>query len=189
MENLTQQIPGLAEAIEAEQHVRDTSFLELPECVGGFDLKPLTLRHILLLNSIGNKFVTGGHPTSIDIGVFMCVAGEWTGAKKFFMLRRLGRKNPEKISNEIVELLKETFQDAPATSGTSASVSYYSFAAQIVDLFGKEYGWTDGQTLSVPLKRLFQYIKPIAVRNSNATLFNPSDKVRGEWLRAVNSSN
>jgi len=188
MENLTQQIPGLAEAIEAEQHVRDTSFLELPECVGGFDLKPLTLRHVLLLGAIDSPFIRGGNPMPKDIGAFMVIVGEWKGFSRWKNLRKLGKASLLEMVISIDSFVKESFQDAPASSGVE-DVSYYSFAASIVDMFAKEYGWKESDILNTPIKRLFQYTKAIARRNGATTFFNPSDKVRGEWLRAVNSSN
>ncbi len=188
MNNLLDQIPGLREAIDAEQHVRDTSFLDLKESVGGFDVEPLTLRHVLLLGAVGSPFVRGGFPTATDIGVFMCIVGDWRGVKKFFNLQKLGKKNLRAISEDIIRYTEESFQDSPATSGVNG-VSYYSFAASIVDLFGREYGWTERETLNVPLKRLFQYIRAISSRNGETMFFNPSDKVRGNWLKMVNSQN
>ena len=182
---LCDQIPGLREAIEREQHIRDTSFLELPESVCGFDLQPLTLRHILTLGSIGSPFMRGGHPMPHDVGAFMCVVGGWHGFKRWRNLRKIGRISFRESVGQVDAFVSESFQDAPG--GIEAdSTSYYSFAASLVDLFGREYGWTEREILDAPVKRLFQYVKAIARRNGETTLFNPSDKVRGDWLREVN---
>jgi hypothetical protein len=58
-----------------------------------------------------------------------------------------------------------------------------------VDLFGREYGWREADILDAPVKRLFQYLKAISRRNGETVLFNPSDKVRGQWMETVNERN
>jgi hypothetical protein len=183
--SLTDQIPGLAEAIEAEQHVRDTSFLELPESVCGFDLKPLTLRHVLMLGAIDSPFITGGLPAPHDVGAFMVIVGDWRGFNRWKNLRRLGRVSFRESVEAIDAFVKESFQDSPP-SGETSNVSYYSFAASLVDLFAHEYGWREADILDMPTKRMFQYLKAVSRRNGEKTFFNPSDKVRGQWLDAVN---
>jgi hypothetical protein len=186
---LTDQIPGLREAIEQEQHIRDTSFLALPESVCGFDVNPLTLRHVLTLGAIGSPFMRGGYPMPHDVGAFMVVVGDWSGFKRWRNLRKLSRVETSKVIAEIDLFIKESFQDSPGGSGKESGASYYSFAAALVDVFGKEYGWTEYETLNVPLKRMFQYIKAISRRNGETVLFNPSDRVRGQWLETVNKRN
>lgn len=185
---LTDQIPGLREAIEKEQHIRDTSFLELPESLCGFDVSPLTLRHLLTLGAVGSPFIKGGHPMPYDVGVFMIIVGGWKGFNRWLKLRSLGRVSYMDAVQFIDDYVKESFQDAPGGSGVD-SVSYYSFAASIVDVFGKEYSWTEAEILDTPLKRLFQYLKAISARHGEKTMFNPSDKVRGDWMREVNRMN
>lgn len=185
---LCDQIPGLREAIEHEQHVRDTAFLELPESVCGFDLKPLTLRHILILGSIGSPFMRGGHPMPHDVGAFMCIVGDWRGFSRWRNLRRLGRVAFRDSIEQVDDFVKESFQDSPGGSGVEG-ISYYSFAASIVDVFGREYGWREADILDAPVKRLFQYLKAISRRNGETVLFNPSDRVRGQWMETVNERN
>lgn len=184
---LVDQIPGLREAIEAEQHIRDSAFLPLEEKILGFWVQPLTLRHVLTLGSIGSPFIRGGIPSPADAGAFMCIVGNWRGFKRWLMLRQLGRVNYRQIVEAIDEYVAESFQDAPPSNGVE-DVSYYSFAAGLVDLFAKEYGWTEKDILDTSVKRLFQYLKAIARRNGEKVFFNPSDRVRGEWLASVNKN-
>lgn len=185
--SITDQIPGLKEAIEEEQHVRDTSFLDIPERIACFDVNPITLSHILALGSVGSPFIRGGIPSPVDAAAFLCVVGDWRGFKRWVMLRQVKRTDFLSLVMAIDDYMKESFQDSPATSG-DGGVSYYSFAASIVDCFAKEYGWNERDILRIPVKRLFQYVKAIARRNGETMLFNPSDKVRGDWLRMVNSN-
>ena len=184
---LCDQIPGLREAIEAEQHIRDTSFLPLPESVCGFDVKPLTLRHVLTLGAVGSPFMRGGHPMPHDIGAFLIVVADWKGFKRWCCLRKLGRVSFRDAVESVDSFVKESFQDSPSGTG-EASASYYSFAASIVDVLGKEYGWSESEILDVPLKRIFQYLKAIARRNGETVFFNPSDSVRSRWLDEVNKN-
>ena len=184
---LTDQIPGLREAIEQEQHIRDTSFLALPESVCGFDVKPLTLRHVLTLGAIGSPFMRGGYPMPHDVGAFLCLVGEWSGFSRWRNLRKLGSSDVRNSIEQVESFVKESFQDSPGGGGDIESQSYYSFAASLVDLFGHEYGWSEADILDAPTKRLFQYVKAISRRSGETVLFNPSDRVRGEWMDAVNN--
>ena len=120
-----------------------------------------------------------------DIGAFLIVVGDLKGFKRWCCLRKLGRVSFRDAVESVDSFVKESFQDSPAGTG-EASASYYSFAASIVDVFGKEYGWSEADILDTPLKRVFQYLKAISRRNGETVFFNPSDKVRGEWLAAVN---
>jgi hypothetical protein len=183
--SIADQIPGLADAIEREQHIRDTSFLGLPENVCGFDVSPLTLRHVLTLGAIGSPFMRGGHPMTHDVGAFMVVVGEWKVFKRWRNLRKLGLVSFRESVEQVDAFVKESFQDSPSGSQKDG-VSYYSFAASLVDLFAREYGWTEKDILDAPMKRLFQYIKAISHRNGEKVLFNPSDRVRGDWMNEVN---
>lgn len=190
---LSEQIPGLSQAIEREQFVRDSAFLDMPERVAGFDVKPFTLRHVLLLSLVGNPFMVGGAATPVDVGQFLwAISTEWSPSSKWrrrWFFRRCRRINYVNALKEIESYLAESFQDAPGGGAEGERQSFYSFAASMVDLFGKEYGWTERETINLPLKRLFQLMAVIRKRNNpDAVMFNPSDKVRGDWLKAVNGN-
>lgn len=180
-------IPGLREAMERETFVRDQSFLQLPEVIGGVDVQPLTLRQMLLLESIGSPFVVGGPVQPHDVGAFfLVVSGHPSGWNRWRLLRRVGLMDSRQSIADIEDYMAETFMDAPPSS-RSESISYFSNAAALVDYFASEYGWTEEQILDSTLKRLFQYLKASNRRhNPKAILFNPSDKVRGDWLRKQN---
>lgn len=189
--SLTDQIPGLREAVEKEQFIRDTAFLDIPEQICGIDVKPLTLRHVLALSLVGSPFMVGGNPSPVDCAQFLwCVSTRWNPDSKWqrrlFMIR-CGKINAVDCVNQIDEFLRESFQDAPPRMGGGDRPSYYSYAAFMVDTFAHQYGWTDSQTLDMPCKRAFQLLCAIRKRNNpEATLFNPSDSVRGKWLDEIN---
>jgi hypothetical protein len=181
-------IPGLKAAVEREQKVREQSFLEYPETVCGVEVQPLTLRRMLLLLSIESPFICGGPVEPYDVGAFFVVLTDAKGFNKWRLLRRIGLMDSRQVVAGITEFMDETFQDKPPTSGGEA-VSYYSFAAGLVDCLASEYGWAASETLDCPLKQLFQYLKAMAKRNNpKAIQFNPSDRVRGDYLKEFNAN-
>lgn len=50
------------QAVERERFVRDSAFLNVPEVIGPFEVRPMTLRHYLALMAIKSPFVTAGPP-------------------------------------------------------------------------------------------------------------------------------
>jgi hypothetical protein len=187
MNQLTDQIPGLAAAIEQERHVRETAFLDLPEVLCGFDVPPLTLAHVIALSVVGNPFIVGGPVAPTDVAAVLISLVQPKGLARWCMLRKLRRINYSESVKAVSEFIAEAFQDAPGGNGVENQIIYYSNAAGIVDLFAREYGWNAHLTLRLPLKQLFQYFKAIQRHdNPKSILFNPSDRVRSEWLVQVN---
>lgn len=192
MSELFQQIPGLEAVVEREAAVRNQSFLDdLPEVICGIEVKPLTLRMVLLLECIGSPFIGGGIVQPHDIGAFLIVvAGNPKGFRRWRLLRRVGKMNANHAVVEIESYVSESFMDRPGSSGSSGA-SYYSNAAAFVDLFASEYGWSTERVLNAPLKQLFQCLKATAKRhNPKAILFNKlSGKVICRHLEKVTAEN
>lgn len=200
MADLRQEIPGYAEAVEAERFNRDAIFLGLTEDIGKgkdkFAVLPLSLRHVLQLRLLRSPLLTIGLPASShDIFRFL-----WTvwpdkspkGRKQ--LLRRcrrfgiprwgwLGRAKVllrvQKITAAIRQYLTEAFADWPP--GGKGTESYYSNAAAYVSIFAREYGWSEAEVLDMPLKKLFQYYAEVREFHGKA-LFNPSGRLLNEWL-------
>lgn len=118
-----------------------------------------------------------------------------------FKNRFTARSYERKLRNSLIALTKiviairsfvdEQLQDYPAKSGNvrGEAPSYYSNAAYLCGLFGKNFGWTDDYVLDCPMPRILQYLNFIRQANgSNAPLFNPSDKVTGRWLSEQNKA-
>jgi hypothetical protein len=187
--NLTDQIPGLAEAIEQEQLVRHAAFLDLPETLCGRDVPALTLRHVLILESIQSPLVVGGFVQLTDLAAFFLTLLPARGWRRFWLLRFIAKLDLPPSIAEISDYMREGLQDAPGGESGGNFISYFSNAAIWVDALAHEYGWPEPVILNLPLKRLFQYAKVIARRNGDPILFNPSDKVRGQWLAQVNKRN
>lgn len=187
---LTEQIPGLREAIEREQFNRVVAFLDFPETVCGVELRHLTLRDILLLQSIGSPFVTGGNVGAIDALAFLKLqCTPRSQLSRWAMLRVVAsRYSTVEVVHAIQEFIEEAFADAPPTDGGSGGPQYWTMAHSLVHVFGKNYGWPQDETLRHPIKTLFPLLNIIRQENNpGAAMFNPlSDRVRGEWLNSVN---
>ena len=180
-------IPGFREAVERERKIRNQSYLDdIPETLCGIEVKPLTLRKLILLGEIESPFVVGGHVTPYHIGAFFVVMTERTGFSKWRLLRQVSFLSAESAIEAIKAFMDEAFQDSPPQS-EGEEASYYSFAASLVDVFASQYGWTRKLVVDSPLKCIFQELKSITKRNRpDAIMFNPSDRVRGEWLAEMN---
>ena len=195
MNALFDQIPGYREAVNRESAVRDQSFLDLAEEICGLEVLPMTARHFLILDGIGSPFllnaadpVTGVAPA--DVALFLwALSPDYSPSARWRRWRfiRSCRKLPfVRACCQIRRYVEDTFQDAPA-SGDANGPSFYASVATLVDCFAREYGWAERDILTMPLKRAFQYLRCIVKhRDPKATLFNPSDRVRGDWLARVN---
>lgn len=173
MKELIQQNPALRAALEREDCIRRLPYLNLPETICGIEVAPLTLRHVILLESIRSPFVVGGAVTPYDVGAFfLVITGSPKGFRRWRLLRRVGGLNGADAIAGIQEYLDEAFMDGPPES-KDEDLRYYSNAAASVDIFGSQYGWSRETTLNSPLKALFQELRAMTVRaNPTAVLQN-----------------
>ena len=88
------------------------------------------------------------------------------------------------------EYLKDTFQDRPVfpKNKIGKSLESYTDPISFCALLAREYGWGEQYILHLPLTRIFQYV--IEIRSHHDPDFvptNPSDEIKGAWLREINS--
>lgn len=192
------QIPGYLEAVEKETDARDLAFLDLTTTVCGVELVPMTMLRYARLSGVGSPFLSGGAPDMQDVMLFLWgMSADYSSdvsKRGAFMAKVFSTgKAPEleAATVEIMRFIETAFQDAPGSSSTSQgrSPSYTSWIASYVDMIASAYHWTEETILSLPLSRLWQYVRRIEMRLGQRTFWNPSDKVRGEWLRTVNEGN
>lgn len=190
--NLAKQIPGLREAIEREQFNRVVAFLDFPETVCGVELRPLTMRDCLLLQSIGSPFVVGGNVGPIDALAFLKLqCTPRSRLSRWAMLRVIASRHATvEVVQSIQEFIEEAFADSPPTDGSEGGPQYWTLAHSLIHVFGKNYGWPMEETLRHPIKVLLPLLNIIRAESSpGAAMFNPlSDRVRGEWLKSVNQN-
>jgi hypothetical protein len=223
-------IPGYAEALIRERVVRDAAFLGITESVGPFEVVPMTLRHWMLLRTMGNPVVRQGEgaplPAPEQLRDFLWVVNPrfnpsaletkqqrwakmafrrrcrkvfypprylalWDTAKARARHERRCKRKLE-VAAAIIDAAKayvaETMQDRPPQQATIRfDPDYYSDAAFFCARFGREYGWSQEETLNTPLKRIWQYLNEMKrYHDSKTPLCNPSDSVRAKWMREVN---
>jgi hypothetical protein len=192
MPSLFDTIPGYREAVRAEAASRLESFLDASDLLCGVEVLPMNARHLAILELGRNSFVTGGAQHLGDLLPFMWVLSPSfpQKGKRNKILRQLRKLQVSRLIEAISKYIEEVFADAPATGRSGETIPWVAWPAHLVDVFGCEYHWPDHLTLGMPLKRAFQYLRCIQRRNSPQSLmFNPSDKVRGQWLRQVNAKN
>lgn len=192
--SLLDQIPGLKDAVAAEQYARDLAFAEVPEDVAGVAVGPLNWLRFTRLALTGSPFICGGAVTPVEIAATLWLLSpdydpraRW---RRWCFLRRVRRVSYLKLCAALDQYFQAALADAPGGSGPPGDTpSYYSALASQVDVFAHEYGWPAAAIVRLPFKQLWQLLRCIQARHGQRTFFNPSDRVRGDWLRAINSGN
>ena len=203
----TVEIPGYREALQRERHLRDTAFLGGFEIVCGVEVKPLSLRTLLLLEFAGNGYV---NPCYFDNDnealahalqvIYFCQPSfkapqtpkyhfwsEWIDAiKQNWFLRKITKgKKADVLLSEIKDWIADAFMDAPSGQATGyQKQSYASYPAYVLDLFG-EAGlmFSEDQIMDMPLKKLWQHWRVSVHRLHGAVLTNPSDEIAVEKIK------
>lgn len=204
-------IPGLREAIERETEKREFDFLGAPELLCGIEVMPLSIRRLLRLQAVNSPFLYNADLKAgpVDVALFFwslspnyeraLVVRQWCELASFALgravfngirhrfIRRLSMLHLGEATAACRQYVADAFEDAPGASDERGP-TYYGWPAGYVGLLATEYGWTEDETIDLPLRRLWQHVRRLMRRNDPAVaLFNPSDKVRGAWLREQNS--
>lgn len=187
-------IPGYREAVERENAIRDLAFLPMPVRICGIEVVPMTLRHVLLLDGVASPFVTHGvEPDEIDVARFFWILSPRfstdsrlaTRLRRWLCYQRCRKLKLREAADAIFQFCDDSFQDSPERTPRRVwRAPVFSIAAGLVDRLAFNYGWSEETILSLPVTRLFQYIRTIRNRTENRPVFcNRSDKVRGDWMR------
>lgn len=194
--NLLHEIHGLAEAVAEEQQARTSAFVPVNESICGIEVVPLDWERFNLLLATGSVFVSGGaehlsdRQLGIEVARFMWLIHPRFDPKsiwrKAFFQARLAQYPAAAIIGGIQSYLEDAFADLPG-GGKLTGKSYYSIFAGVVGMFGREYGWSETQTMKTSLKKSFQLTREIetwhaAQHGTKPILSNPSDRLKQEWL-------
>jgi len=184
--------PGFREAVERQSAIRDNAFLdaELPVNICGITIRHMIARDYLILDALGSPFIVGGRfPADFDAVEFLWHLQVRQPFSQLWFSYRCGKKFVGKpVLEQIMDYVKDTFQDAPG-GGRGGAVADVGFLAAMVDTLASEYGWDESKVagppgVAIPLRRLFQYMKRIRLRTDpNAISFNPSDAIISRELR------
>ena len=191
-------IPGYREAVKRESDIRDEAFLGLTVDICGLSCVPMSARHFVALDLIGSPLLAAeplAYATPADVAVFLWLLSP--GYSPHARIRRwrfIRRCRPLPFVQAVCEIqafIRDTFQDAPpADTCPDAGPAYYSHAVNFVHTFASAYGWSEEAILTMPLRRAFQYMRRLTKQaNPKATLFNTSDRVRGDWLASLSRKN
>lgn len=206
-------VPGLREAIERETEDREFDFLDAPELLCGVEVMPLSIRRLLRLQAVNSPFLykveTYDFPE--DVAVFLwalspnyeralrvrqwCEMFSFTLGRVVFgrirlgFVRQLRKLKLGDAAKACRHYVTRAFEDSPGVSGV-VGPNYYGWPAGYVGMLVTEYGWSEASILDMPLRRVFQYVRRIILKHdSDAVMFNPSDRLRGEWLKQQNALN
>lgn len=192
--SLLAQIPGYAEAVNAELVNRELAFMPAPMPICGLPIRHLNPRHQMILVRCRNAFVCGGLVQPKDVAFFLwALSPEYvmndTEKRDAYIRERVARLNFRKVSKEILAYMQQVMQDMPQGEGVDQKL-YTAPVASLVDLLALEYGWSDEAILEMPLARIFQYARRIQARHQpRVPLFNRSDGVIAQWQRALGGRN
>jgi hypothetical protein len=183
-----EQIPGYAEEVNAEQANRESAFLAVTPPICGVPIQHMSLRHWMQLIGCKNRFIRGERPEASDVAMFLWfLSPEYStdvDARSKFIAERVRPLDFLGVTREIYAYLNRVFQDIPQGDGSAAGKNYTAAVASIVDLLASEYGWTDEHILTMPIARVFQYLRRIEKRRDpKAIQFNRSERLVSEWLR------
>lgn len=194
MSNLYDIIPGLREAVEKENLLRDASFVTDYDLIGGYKVHSLTPRLVAVLQLMKCPLICGGKIELTDILKFLWVIkvkehGNTDAERNVFRDELIKTKSPDTLMQDITDYLNVAYMDFGGGSGDNSDrTSYVSSMANVVDFLASEYGWQECDILDMPYRRISQYIKAISIRNNpSRPKFNPSDKVKSDFLNRISS--
>lgn len=180
-----------AQAVAAEQEGRLAAFALDHDVVCGVRVRPLSLRHCAILELIGSPLMCGGLPTQTDLLQALYVLSpdydphdprgraRWVGAN--------AGKVPLRKVGEIRAWFDDSLADLPGGKRADRKPAT-SWAASMVDVLAHEYGWSEREILDMPVRRVWQYVRRIMLRNdSHAVFIDKSDRIKSDWLAALNA--
>jgi len=173
-----------------EKLVRNAAHLSLTETIGGFECEQITLEKLLLFQFSDNDIFTST-PTLLGFAQFVWILSPrynrkggfwkwWTykSCERKFLMRREPKskalirmwiedcaRRTFRLQIAIAEARKfidETFQDSAGGSGSGVKeIDYYSDATWICATLAREHGDSKSETMTRPLKLIFQDLKEI----------------------------
>ncbi len=190
---------------------RDAAFVDIPFVICGEELRPMNLRHFLLLIAARNAHVAGVvRPTDLresvtfwaahNVQLMWIVSPEFSRderAKKRFM-RRVGKLSFDEVGRGLQEYLEETFADAPRGKrpaigeNNQADLGDASFAAFLTHRIASGYHWDYERIHSLPLKVLFQLLRVLVVEDALKNGKHPpasGNEVDGLWAEYLLRNN
>lgn len=187
-------IPGFQADYKRENDYRDAAFVDgLTTNICGVEIRQMTPQDFILLDGVGNPLVVGGLPTPEQLTFFLWILSPEYRPKAPFRAWLFGRRCSRlpywQSVTACLKYLEITFQDSPG----GASIIQRQFAgwcAHLVTEVALNLPWSERDILSMPFRRLFQYLKCIRkYQDPQAPMHNPSDKKVSEYMKLKNARN
>lgn len=105
-------------------------------------------------------------------------------ARRWFYLRRCRKLDPRKLYPAIYTFMDDAFEDI-STSDRSDQRSICSLAAEFIDRFASEYGWSKSEVLDLPIRQALQLNNRINQRKypkAFSTSTRAEMEVKQSWL-------
>ena len=203
------QHPDYLAAVRAEQSARDAAFLGVTEQIAGFEVRPLTLWHVLVLRAMASPLLHGTCPTPAELAAFLwLVSVDYTpadkSARRKFLRRcrafvpsrapwlrvRVHQRRLQTASVVLLaarEYIETAFADAPDGPGSRTMTSYFSDAASLAAFLWDDYGIPADRALQTSVKQYFQYVRRSRrAADPRCALWNSSDKVLARLVADLN---
>lgn len=203
MKDVRYSIPGWIDAVAADHENHDLAYVLPHDSIAGVRVRHMTFLDLLRLCAMEFPFLQ--NPPSeaefmadaemqqsavIAIAYLSVGYREDRRMRNLIRIWRVGRIDKAKLYACLVAYMGRTFyDDSGARSGAQSDPrSLWSAAADVVDLFGSEYGWTADYSLSLPYRQAIQSCRRIIRRlNPKAHIHTKGDDVIYEHLEKLNS--
>ena len=157
---------SVTEALEQAKCWQAESWLNINEKIAGVEVTQMTLRQFFMLEGADTPMLKGGRITPEDLAVFLWVLSpDWKAcpdAREEFC-ERVRQVNIQDACDDIELYLKATFAEADS-GGDDKKKKYANFISYIIDMFGREYGWTIDVTMNLPMRQIYQLSTAIGER-------------------------
>lgn len=197
MAGLYDLIPGLREVEDDYRREQADAFSLIEPKIGQLiPVLPFTPQMFIHLDGIESPFFAKGREeiTEVDIALFLWRVSpiyrpEDRDLRTFF-IGNLCLLEAQQTTNEICAYIQRAWLGMPAwPGGAGGQPTLAQWPSRLVDMFGKEYGWTEEYVLNMPYRRLWQYANRILERA------NPKYReqcaaalrLRGDWLARRNA--
>ncbi len=197
-------IPGYKEAVDREASLRMNDFVRDHQILCGLKVKPMTLRHLLLLEAVESPFVSNADVEAVHVPQFLWIVSvdfEPMGSRRLrnlrvrrkrkSVIRRSRRLRALQAISDIQSYVETAFWDAPQGKQRDKA-PYASWVAMITHQIGKSYGALPAggmlqQIMDMPLTIVWQLVRCIHKEaDPDALLDNRSSMVVHEYLARQN---
>jgi hypothetical protein len=182
----------IAEAERKDAEQKGKAFLPLPyliEDLGEFEVVPLTLRKYAMISLPGFWEKDNGRLSVLRF--LWILSPEFEPSKKkaqeFLDAHRF--TDLSGYDEQIRAFIGRAFELAPQKNKDKPG-KVQEWLSHFVDIFAKEYGWTDDQILDAPMARLWLYLRRIRDRSSKTKISfcEEADRLRQQFMDEVNNS-